>query len=158
KYEVVGGGRRLRALQQLAKEGDISKDEEILCRVKLTRDAAEASLAENVAREAMHPADEFEAFRRLVEEGRSIDDVAERFGVAVSTVKRRLKLADVHPSLVALYRAGEASLEQLMALTLADHPEEQLRVWEAAPTWRRDPEFLRQALVRDEIDATHDSL
>src|SRR5690242_669106 len=48
-YEVVGGRRRLRALLALAKEGNITAEEEIVCRVKPTREAAEASLAENVA-------------------------------------------------------------------------------------------------------------
>lgn len=83
-YEVVGGRRRLRALLALAKEGDIGTDDEIVCWVKPTREAAEASLTENVAREAMHPADEFEAFKRLVDEGRSIEDVATRFGTSRS--------------------------------------------------------------------------
>ena len=41
-------------------------------------DAAELSPAENVLREAMHPADEFEAFRALVDGGMSETDVAAR--------------------------------------------------------------------------------
>jgi hypothetical protein len=35
-------------------------------------DAAEISLAENVQREAMHPADEFDALRALIEGGRCL--------------------------------------------------------------------------------------
>jgi ParB family chromosome partitioning protein len=44
-------------------------------------DAAEISVAENSVREPMHPADEFEAFRALVDGGISETDVAARFGV-----------------------------------------------------------------------------
>jgi ParB family transcriptional regulator, chromosome partitioning protein len=44
-------------------------------------DAAEISLAENVQREAMHPADEFDALRALIEGGMPPADVAARFGV-----------------------------------------------------------------------------
>jgi ParB family chromosome partitioning protein len=53
RYEVVGGLRRLRALRELATEGELDANEPILCRVKPNREAAEASLVENVARQAM---------------------------------------------------------------------------------------------------------
>src|SRR5207247_11392208 len=99
RYEVVGGKRRLAALNALAVEGKLSPDEEILCRVKPDRDAAEASLAENMHREAMHPADEFEAFQQLVQQGRSIEEVAARFGTSPITVRRRLKPSARHPNL-----------------------------------------------------------
>jgi ParB family chromosome partitioning protein len=156
KYEVVGGRRRLQALNELAAEGDISADEEILCRVKPTRDAAEASLAENIAREPMHPADEFEAFKTLVEEGKSVEDVAARFGTSALTVRRRLKLASLHPVLLAQYREDRIGLEQLMALALTDNQAEQLRIWEQSPDWQRDAASLRRLLVAQEIDAQRD--
>jgi len=157
-YEVVGGGRRLRALAELAAEHWISKDEEILCRVKPTREAAEASLAENYHREPMHPADEFEAFQRLVKEGASVEEVAQRFGTSPLTVQRRLKLADVHPELRQLYRDDGIGMEQLMALALSDDPEQQLAVWNAAPMWGRDARSLRSMFVSQEVDATTDAL
>lgn len=158
KYEVVGGGRRLRALMALAEEGDIAADEGIVCRVLPTRQAAEASLSENYHREPMHPADEFEAFHRLVHEGQTIDEVALRFGVSPLTVRRRLKLADVHPALLQLYRDDGITMEQLMALSVSDDQAEQLRVWEGAPEWRRHASYLREALIADEIDASTDPL
>ena len=52
----------------------------------------------------MHPADEFEAFKGLIADGKGVEDVAARFGVSVLTVQRRLKLASVSPKLLALYR------------------------------------------------------
>jgi len=158
KYEVVGGKRRLTALNALAHEGEIAPDEGIVCRVKPTREAAEASLAENHHREAMHPADELEAFQRLVQEGRSIEDVALRFGTSPLTVRRRLKLAGLHPNLIQLYREEGITLEQLMALAVSDDQDEQLRVWESMPIWRRHPSSLRDALVADEIDASSSPL
>ncbi|GAB7543992.1 hypothetical protein CS8_036640 [Cupriavidus sp. 8B] len=78
------------------------------------------SLAENLLREQMHPADQFETFAALVKEGRSIEDVAADFGVSPPVVRRRLKLANVSPCLMADYRAGGVTLEQLMALTISD--------------------------------------
>lgn len=157
-YEVVGGQRRLRALLSLSNHEEIGPDEEILCRVKADREAAEASLAENTVREAMHPADEFQAFHRLVSEGRSIEEVALRFGVSPLLVKRRLKLAALHPELIALYRRDEVTIDQLMALSISDDIEEQWRVWTNAPYWRRDAEFLRSSLVHDERTSAEDAM
>ena len=62
KYAVVAGGRRLAALQLRAGEGKIDATYAVPCQTLGSGvDAAEISLAENVLREAMHPADEFEA-------------------------------------------------------------------------------------------------
>jgi ParB family chromosome partitioning protein len=56
----------------LAEAGRIETDYAVPCQVlACTADLAEISLAENSVREAMHPADEFEAFRALVEEARA---------------------------------------------------------------------------------------
>jgi len=53
-------------------------------------------------RQAMHPADQFDAFRSLVDEGMGIEDVAARFGVTANTVRQRLKLANIAPRLFQL--------------------------------------------------------
>ncbi len=64
RYEVVAGARRLVALKLLAKQKRITKGVAIPCRVLDGEgvDGSEASLAENVVRVDMHPADQFEAF------------------------------------------------------------------------------------------------
>src|SRR5580693_6252323 len=69
KFEVVAGGRRLAAIKRLAKAKTIAKDAEIACNVLDGADAAEISLAENIMRLPMHPADQYEAFKALAEEG-----------------------------------------------------------------------------------------
>ena len=71
-YEVVAGGRRLAALKLLAKKHRISKECDVPCLLVADGTARTASLTENVQREAMHPADQFEAFAALVAEGRPI--------------------------------------------------------------------------------------
>ncbi len=72
-YEVVAGGRRLAALKLLAKKRRISKEWDVPCLLVADGTARTASLTENVQREAMHPADQFEAFAALVAEGRPIE-------------------------------------------------------------------------------------
>ena len=121
QYEVVAGGRRLAALKLLAKKHSIAKDWEVPCLLVADGTARTASLTENVQREAMHPADQFEAFAALVAEGRPIEDIAADFSVTPLVVQRRLKLANVSPRLMVDYRADAVTLDQLMALAITDH-------------------------------------
>ena len=58
-YEVVAGDRRLTALKLLAKKKRIPADYEVPCLLVADASARTVSLAENVQRENMHPADQF---------------------------------------------------------------------------------------------------
>ena len=156
KHEVVAGARRFAALRKLAKDKAIPKTFPVPCRVIDADGTTETSLAENIIRQAMHPADQFEAFRTLVDQGMSFEDIAARFGVAVTTVRQRLKLANVAPRLFELYRADEINLDQLMALAVTDDHAAQERVWDSAPEWQRHPNTLRRALTESMVDAATD--
>ncbi|HIE1390592.1 TPA: ParB N-terminal domain-containing protein [Pseudomonas aeruginosa] len=152
-YEVVAGGRRLAALKLLAKKRRISKEWDVPCLLVADGTARTASLTENVQREAMHPADQFEAFAALVAEGRPIEDIAADFSVSPLVVQRRLKLANVSPRLLADYRAEAVTLDQLMALAITDDHAAQETAFYDAPTWQRQPSALRDRLTEREIDA-----
>ncbi|WP_425477206.1 ParB/RepB/Spo0J family partition protein [Luteimonas huabeiensis] len=155
QYEVVAGDRRLTALKLLAKKKRIAADFEVPCLLVPDASARTVSLAENLLREQMHPADQFEAFAALVKEGRPIEDIAADFGVTPLVVQRRLKLADVSPRLLADYRDGAVTLEQLMALTITDDHAAQESAFYGAPEWQRGASTLRERLTEREIDATH---
>lgn len=151
---VVAGGRRLQALQLLAKEGHFTDDHPVPCTVISHNQATEISLAENVMREAMHPADEFDAYQRLVTEDKLTPaEIAERYGVTERHVQQRLRLANLAPLFIRLYRDGNASQEQLMALSVTDNAEAQLEAWKAGEhhSYYRSPERLRDALLEKEI-------
>ena len=152
-YEVVAGGRRLAALKLLAKKRRIAKDYAVPCLLVADASARTASLTENVQREAMHPADQFEAFAALIAEGRPIEDIAADFGVTPLVVQRRLKLANVSPRLMADYRADAVNLDQLMALAITDDHAAQEAAFYDAPNWQRTPSALRERLTEREIDA-----
>lgn len=154
-YEVVAGDRRLTALKLLAKKKRIAADFEVPCLLVADASARTVSLAENVQREAMHPADQFAAFAALVKEGRPIEDIAADFGVTPLVVQRRLKLANVSPRLLTDYRAGAATLEQLMALTITDDHAAQEAAYYGAPEWQRGASALRERLTEREINAGH---
>src|SRR5579872_361220 len=149
---TAGEGRRLAQLLR-AERGRITDDQPILCNIDDAHDARAISLAENELRQQMHPADQFVAFKQLVDSGESVEDVAAHFGVAPLVVQRRLKLANVHPQFLALYRAKEATLDQLMALALTDDIEKQQEVWNRLKPSQRHPDTLRHALTENEISA-----
>lgn len=153
KWWPVAGGRRLAALKLLAKKRRISKEWEVPCLLVADGTARTASLTENVQREAMHPADQFEAFAALVAEGRPIEDIAADSSVSPLVVQRRLKLANVSPRLLADYRAETVTLDQLMALAITDDHTAQETAFYDAPTWQRQPSALRDSLTEREIDA-----
>lgn len=154
RYEVVAGGRRLRAMQLLVKQGRLQFDSSVECKVVCRDHAVEVSMAENSGREAMHPADEFAAFRKMVDEGRSVEEVAARFGVTVKSVQRRLKLANVAPELLAQYRQGKATLDQMQALAVTDDQEHQVAVWNSLDSYQRHVHTLRNRLLIEEVLTT----
>ena len=119
-YEIIAGRRRYLAACSLEKEG--LEVEAVPCAIMAKGDdaaAIEASLIENVAHLPMDEMDQFEAFQRLLKEGRSIEDIAHIFGVAELTVKRRLAIANLAPKIRQLYRAEDIDAETLRALTMA---------------------------------------
>lgn len=69
-------------------------------------------------------------------------------------VQRRLKLANVSPRLVADYRTGGVTLEQLMALTITDDHAAQEAAFYGAPEWQRGASALRERLTEREMAAT----
>ena len=154
KFEVVAGRRRLAALKRLARNKDIEKLVEIACHVLSDEDAAEISLAENVMRLPMHPADQFDAFRALAETGKGPEEIAARFGCSPATVRQRLKLASVSPRLMKVYRAGNMDLDQLMAFTISDDHAAQEAAWFKQPEWNRDPATVRRVLTSAHVEAT----
>ncbi|MGH7174233.1 MAG: ParB/RepB/Spo0J family partition protein, partial [Gemmataceae bacterium] len=157
-YEVVAGDRRLTALKLLAKKKRIATDYEVPCLLVADASARTVSLAENLLREQMHPADQFEAFAALVKEGRPVEDIAADFGVSPLVVQRRLKLANVSPRLLTDYRSGlpgVVTLEQLMALTITDDHAAQEAAFYGAPEWQRGASALRERLTEREISASH---
>lgn len=161
-YHVHAGGRRFLAIAKLVQDGKRTPDFRVPCKIVPEGNATAASLAENTMREAMHPADEFDAFVKLVDqEGFTIDFVADAFGVTPLVVERRLKLTKAAPELLQAFRRDEISTDQLMALCTTDDHELQCRVWKNANTgWNRAaetaPKALRRAVTQREIDVSTD--
>jgi ParB family chromosome partitioning protein len=150
---TIGEGRRL-ALLLRAKRKEIRRTEPVRCVVDLNNDPHEISLDENVTRAGMHPADQFEAFRRLSEErGLSADEIAARFGLSAQVVRQRLRLGAVNPALMDLYRAGGLTLDQMMAFAVSEDHARQAQVLEQLGG-HRPPYLIRRAMTEAKVSAT----
>ncbi|MBA4766375.1 MAG: ParB/RepB/Spo0J family partition protein [Porphyrobacter sp.] len=155
KFEVPAGGRRFRALELLVKTKRMAKDQPVPCVVREAGIAEEDSLAENVMRVALHPLDQFRAFSALIEAGLSEEDIAARFFVSASTVRQRLRLASVSPTLLEVYGEDGMTLEQLMAFSVTDNHVRQEQVWEQVNQGHHVPAYhIRRLLTEDAIAAS----
>jgi ParB family chromosome partitioning protein len=155
KFAVIAGQRRYLALSALAERGTISPDAPVPCSVMPgTVDAAEISLTENVVRAPMHPADQFEAFRDLVDSGSTPADIAARFGITEIAVRQRLKLARVCTAVFEAYRKADLTLEQVQALAISDDHAAQERLFNELSQRNGSPANIRAVLTQDEIGAT----
>lgn len=157
-FDVAAGGRRYDAIASLIEEGKFPDDYPIPCFVIGTDAVLAASLTENFSREAMHPADEFDAFKELTDQGWTIDRIADSFGVTTLVVERRLKLRAAAPALIEDYRQGALTTEQLISLCASDDHDRQTMVWNRAQNqhWNNDPASLRRAVIETDVDASQD--
>ncbi|WP_136616939.1 MULTISPECIES: ParB/RepB/Spo0J family partition protein [Mesorhizobium] len=152
-FVSIGEGRRLAQLLRV-KRKQIKKTEPIRCVIDTVNDAHEISLDENITREAMHPADQFEAFRDLHEKkGWGAEEIAARFGITAHVVRQRLRLGAVSPKLMQVYREAGLTLDQLMAFAITDDHTRQEQVFENL-TYNRDPYVIRRELTRTHIAAS----
>lgn len=154
---IVAGGRRLRALQLL--HDDAGDDVEVP--VLITFDAATAAEwagTENTARAALNPADEVVAYRRMRAQGASPTAIASAFAVRERHVLGRLKLALLPDEALDALRAGQISIDQAEALTVAQSDEAAAamipRILKAGTGWNHmRPDQIRRELNPEAVPA-----
>ena len=144
-YEIVAGRRRYLAAKKLDAAGATDTDKLPCVLLEADDDvtAIEASLAENVERLPMDDLEQYEAFAALRKKGLGEADIAAHFGISEQIVKRRLAIANLHPDIRRLYRAGDIDTQTLQLLTLATR--ERQKAWlalnndpnqEPPPSWQ----------------------
>jgi len=154
-YGVQAGGRRLRALQLLAKQKKLAKNAPVPCIVRKEGFVEADSLAENTEREALHPLDQFRAFTALRDKGEGEETIAAAFGVTPAVVKQRLRLAKACPLLLQAYEKDELTLEQLMAFCITEDQERQAQVWDTVKNgWNNHPDTIRRMLTEKTVRAS----
>ncbi|WP_417319631.1 ParB/RepB/Spo0J family partition protein [Erythrobacter aureus] len=129
-FDIYAGRRRFFAMKAIAKDAGnnpvlpclvLDKNEDV--------DAVEASILENTARVGPDEMEQYTAFKRLADKGRSVDEIADTFGVTELTVKRRLALANLLPAIRKAYADEDIDGRTVTALTLAT--KEQQAEWVA---------------------------
>ena len=157
-FEIPAGGRRYRALELLVKQKRLAKTAPVPCVVRdpsVEVSAEEDSLAENVQRVALHPLDQFRAFKALRDKGAGEEEIAARFFVAPAVVKQRLRLAAVSEKLLDIYAEDGMTLEQLMAFTVTNDHARQEQVWEALQqSYNKEPYQIRRQLTEGAVRAS----
>ena len=154
---VSAGKERLKALKELVKEDRYPADYKVPCRI-VDPDASveEISLAENTMRTDMHAADLVEAIAFVHRQGRSVEEIATRFGQKVPTIEKYLRLGTLHKTLLKQYRDGNLKMGELEAFTLAPTHKEQLAAWkhfQGLDGWQRSAFRIREFLVGEKLAA-----
>ena len=152
RFEVAAGGRRYRALKQLEKAKAIPSCHPVSVDVRDKAEAVELSLAENVSREDMHVADAVIAYGDLRAGGKSPEDIVARFGVALSYVRKVLRLSALHPDALACLAQDKIGMEAAQALTLTDDHDRQL---EAMKRCGNSAHQIRRMLTEEKVGTGH---
>lgn len=141
-FEIVAGRRRFFAATCVANEQGLpTEDVTLPCAITdadSDADAVEASLIENVARAPMDELQEYEAYAKLLKQGRSVPEIAKTFGQTDRYVKQRLALAGLHSTIKDAYRNGEIEAEELQLLATASRSQQ--KDWVAAYQAESDPD------------------
>lgn len=120
-FSVANGNRRLAAFRMMYGEG---ADQPIGCTLhQVDNDKAfEYSLTTAITAEQLHPVDQYEAFARLEEHGKTEEEIAQQYGMADKQVRQALALGRLSPKIRQAWRAGDLAAEAAQAFTLAlDH-------------------------------------
>lgn len=151
-YEVQAGGRRYRALELLVKKNRRPADHPTPCVVKSNGFAEDDSYIENSQREALHPIDEFRAFKAMLQTGKSEAQIASTHKVSVAFVRQRLRLASASPTILQAFRDEKLTLEQLMAFCIVDDHARQEAVWERVQKdYYSDAYYIRNMMTEDDV-------
>lgn len=126
--EIVAGGKRLRALQQMASAGFTPAPGQIFDPVPVllcdsVADAIRASSVENEARKPPHPADCIITYRQMRDQGATVAAIAAANATTERSVARWLSLADLPEAVIDALRAGQINFDHAKALTLAPTPD-----------------------------------
>jgi ParB family transcriptional regulator, chromosome partitioning protein len=119
KFELVAGRHRLEAFHALGLQ-------EIPAQVWDLEDLdrASARIAENLVRRRLPPFEEAQALQELRDLGLTLDQVADRTGVSVGTVKNRLKLLKLPLEVAQLVDGDQVTLQDAQLVAgLKDDPQ-----------------------------------
>lgn len=133
KYEIICGERRYRAFCKLSdrwrqmdcvapKGQTYDRFSEISAIVREMSDdeAFDAMITENLQRKDVDPIEESFAFYQLIKRGKSVEEVAMRFGKSIRFVQDRVKLNNLIPELMLAVKEDKMSISAAMIISKLD--------------------------------------
>ncbi|KQM76728.1 hypothetical protein ASE70_08125 [Sphingomonas sp. Leaf22] len=149
---IVGGGRRLQALDRLMFDGAISGDFPVPVLIRDRELAVELSLAENIQQRTMSPVDEVFGFKALVDTGHhTVSSLAKRFGFSERLVQQRLRLAALAPEILDALADRTITLDAATAYAATQDRAFQQEIFLAESKRSHDGHSVRN--IRHAIDA-----
>lgn len=151
-YSVANGNRRLAAFRMIYSAGS---DHEISCTVHEvdTDKAFEFSLTTAITAEQLHPVDQYEAFARLEEHGKTQEEIASQYGMAEKQVRQALALGRLSPKIRQAWRDGTIKAEVAKAFTLGlDHKTQDKTFDKLAKGGTIFESYVKKELGADAID------
>ena len=137
-FRVVAGRRRVEAARRL----EFSRIDCVVREPDDPVDDEEIALSENVNRADMHPLDEAAAFKRMADEGNTVEEIARYYARSPSAIYKRLRLAGLIEELRGLFRDGALNISG--AAVLAELPEEDQRKFHKQ---RQEDEAIDAAVI-----------
>lgn len=134
-YEIVCGERRYRAFRLLKekedelnikrayahwKKYDRFQSIPAIVREMTDEEAFEAMITENLQRQDVDPMEEAFAFGQLIKNGKTVEDVANKFGKSTRFVQDRVKLNTLIPELVVAVKDDKMSISAAMIICKLD--------------------------------------
>ncbi|CAI1223111.1 plasmid partitioning protein [Serratia quinivorans] len=165
-YGAAAGETRRLALNLLMDQGrsaagvPVTPEFSVAVLVVSEDDAHAISIAENVQRSNLEPADQLESFRVMAEKGTSVERIGAILGYSTAHVKKCLKLTTVAPALLELLKTNNINFDQLAALGATDDQPRQIQAWEKGNHYEqyRTPKALRESVLSDEVSAVDSDL
>ncbi|MGE3646574.1 MAG: ParB/RepB/Spo0J family partition protein [Beijerinckiaceae bacterium] len=129
QYEIVMGERRYRAHKLLQDRG-LLEGGTILCHVRKMDDEQRdlEAIIENLQRADVTPLEEARAYQRMIEGGMSVEDLAQKIGVAAFRVRERTQLLNLAPVHLKLFESGNLDRQQAFEISRLENEADQTRI------------------------------
>lgn len=147
-YQLVCGERRYRAALQAGLE-------EVPCNVRVLTDdeAFELQIIENLERKDVHPLDEADAFKQMLDSGKyTLADIAAKMAKSESFILQRLKLVDLIEEVRKDFIAGHLGIGHAILIARCDAIKQRDIFEDAQPYRKGTPDYGTIHNLRDTIE------
>lgn len=147
QFELVCGERRYRAATMAGIE-----DIPVNIRVLTDDEAFELQIIENLERKDVHPMDEADAFKKMIDSGKyTIADIASKMVKSETFITQRLKLVDLIDAVRADFLAGHLGIGHAILIARCDEFK-QLDIYEDAQSKNQDPHYSTIKDLKETIE------